>query len=99
MQYLKRFGRFAAMLAVAAIPLCAQIDTSSITNQANSLVTLFVYIAAVGCVAALAFGIFKLVGRDIGAGIGWILGAIVAGYIIGHAISWTSTMTGVTVGQ
>lgn len=90
------WGRVAA-LALAAVPVFAQVDTSNITSQTNAFITLFLYIAAACCVIALAFGIFKLIGRDIGAGIAWVLGAIVGGYIIGHALGWTQTITGISV--
>jgi hypothetical protein len=48
-------------------------------------------------VLAFAFGIFKLIGRDLMAGISYIIGALIGGYIIGHALTWTQTITGQTV--
>lgn len=96
MQYFKP-GRLLAAILLSAIPVFAQIDTSSFTSQTNSFITLGLYIAAACCALAFAFGIFKLIGRDIMAGIGFIIGALVGGYVIGHALGWTQTITGQTV--
>jgi hypothetical protein len=97
MKYFNQTRRLFAALMLSAIPLFAQIDTSSFTTQTNSFITLGLYIAAGACVLAFAFGIFKLIGRDLMAGISYIIGALIGGYIIGHALTWTQTITGQTV--
>ena len=85
------------LLALAGLTEAQSLGLSSVQSLAGQVITIVLYVAAAGVVAAFAWGIFKLFGRDHGAGISWVLGANIAGYIVGRALVWATALTGVTV--
>lgn len=83
--------------AHSAFAASGYVDFSDFNLLGGSLTSLMLYVAALGCVAALAFGIFKLAGRDFMTGIISVVLALVGGIIVGHALGWTAAITGVSV--
>ena len=80
----------------SVVAQCSTVDFSSdVTSMAHQGWVLGLYVAAVVGGLAVAFGLFKLVGRD------WVTGfvslglGIVALAFIGHITGWTTSLTGV----
>lgn len=95
------FPRPAVALVLTAclcsvVAQCSTVDFSSdITSMAHQGWVLGLYVAAVVAGLAVAFGVFKLVGRDWVAGLVSLGLGIVALAIIGHVTGWTSSLTSV----
>lgn len=91
---------FALLASLSAVPSFAAggtLDWSAFTTVAGGFVGIILIVAAVATLACFATAIFKFVGHNWMQGVGYVLGTMAGGIVVGYALTWTQSLTGVTV--
>lgn len=95
MKYLLVWRLLVAMLLSAALVVAqGTVTFGTVETQGSNVMHLFLYLAGIGCILAIALGIFRCIGGRVMEGVLEIVAGVIFGVIIGNALNWGNTLTG-----